>query len=40
MQDQTATMRHGVIRKRSTERFKYTVNLFGKNLKLKGVCKF
>ena len=38
MQDWTATMRHGVTRKRSTKRLKQTGNLFRKNLKLKDVC--
>ena len=33
-----ATMRHGVIRNRSTKRLKPTGNLFRKNLELKGVC--
>ena len=32
MQDLTATMRHGITRKRSTKRLKYTGNLFRKNL--------
>ena len=33
-----ATMRHGVTRKRSTQRLKHTVNLFRNNLQLKDVC--
>ena len=32
MQGSTATTRHGVTRKRSTKRLKYTGNLFRKNL--------
>ena len=39
MQDWTATLRHGVTRKkRSTKRVKHTGNLFKKDLKLKDVC--
>ena len=38
MQGWTATMRHGVTRKRSTKRLKHTGNLFRKNLQLKDVC--
>ena len=38
MQGWTATMRHGVTRKRNTKRLRYTGNLFRKNLELKGVC--
>ena len=40
MQGLTATMRHGVTKKRSTKRLKHTGNLFRKNLQLKDVCKF
>ena len=35
MRDWTATMRHGVTRKRSTKRLQHTENLFRKNLQLK-----
>ena len=38
MQGSTATMRHGVTRKRSTKRLEHTENLFRKNLQLKDVC--
>ena len=38
MQGWTATMRHGITRKRITNRLKHTENLFRKNLQLKGVC--
>ena len=38
MQGWTATTKHGVTRKRSTERLKHTGNLFRKNLHLKDVC--
>ena len=38
MQGWTVTMRHGVVRKRSTKRLKHADNLFRKNLQLKGVC--
>ena len=38
MQDWTATMRHGVTRKRSTKRLEHTGNLFRKNIQLKDVC--
>ena len=34
----TATTRHGVTRKRSTENLKHTEILFRKSLELKGVC--
>ena len=37
MQGRTATIRHGVTRKRSTKRLKHTGNLFRKNLQLKDV---
>ena len=37
MQDQKATTRHGVTRKRSTKRLKHTGNLFRKNLQLQGL---
>ena len=36
----TASMRHGVTRKRSTNWLQHTGNLFRKNLQLKGVCYF
>ena len=38
MQGWTTTTRHGVTKKRSTKRLKYTGNLFRKNLQLKEVC--
>ena len=38
MQGRTATVRHGVTRKRSTKRTNYTGNLFRNNLQLRGVC--
>ena len=39
MQGWTATMRHGVTRKRRTEKkLKHTGNFFRKNLQLKDVC--
>ena len=34
----TATTKHGVTRKRSKKRLKYTGNLMRKNLQLKDVC--
>ena len=34
----TVTTRHGVTRKRSTNRLKHPGNLFRKNLQLNGVC--
>ena len=37
MQGWTATMRHGVTRKRSTKRLEHTGNLFRKNLQLKNM---
>ena len=37
MQGWTATVRHGVTRKRSTKGLKDTTNLFRKNLQLIGV---
>ena len=40
MQGWTATTRHGVTRKRSTERLKHTGSLSRKILQLKGVCWF
>ena len=40
MQGSTATTRHGVARKRNTERLRHAGNLFRKNLQLKDVCKF
>ena len=38
MQGLTATTRHGVTRKISTNRLKHKGNLFRKNLQLIGVC--
>ena len=38
MQGWTATMIHGVTRKRSAKRLKHTGNLFRKNLQIRGVC--
>ena len=38
MQGWTATIRHGVTRKRNTKRLKHTRNLFRNNLQLKDVC--
>ena len=38
MQGYTATTRHGVTRKRNTERLKHTGNLFRKILQSKDVC--
>ena len=38
MQGWTATTRHGITRKRSTQRSKHTGNIFRKNLQLIGVC--
>ena len=38
MQGWTATTKHGVTRKRSTERLEHTRNLVRKNLQLIGVC--
>ena len=35
MQGQTATMRHGVTRKKSTGRLQHTGNLFRKNFRVK-----
>ena len=38
MKGRGATTRHGVARKRSTQRLKNTGNLSRKNLQLKDVC--
>ena len=38
MQVWITTTRHGVTRKRSTKKLKYTGNLFRNNIKLIGVC--
>ena len=38
MQGWTATTRHGVTRKRNTERLKHSGNLLRNNLQLKDVC--
>ena len=38
MQGGTATMRHGVTRKKAQKRLQDTENLFRKNLQLKDVC--
>ena len=40
MQGLTATTRHGVTRKGSTKKLKYTGNLFRKNLQSKDICNF
>ena len=38
MQSWTATIRHGVTRKKHTKRLKNTGNIFRRNLQLIGVC--
>ena len=39
MQGGTATTKHGVTRKRTTNRLKHIENLFRKRLQLKGACQ-